>query len=88
MAHAYARTFTPDELTQILAFVNTPAGQHYFQQAPQILQDPDVQAANQRLAAKLMDKLPEVQRQTMQEVEDYVAKKEKQANPSHAAHAS
>jgi hypothetical protein len=88
MAHAYARMFSPDDLTQILAFVKTPAGQHYFQRATEILKDPDVQAANQRLAAKLLDRLPDIQRQTMQDVEAYIAKKEKQEKAASSTHSS
>jgi hypothetical protein len=88
MAHAYARMFSKEDLTQILAFVKTPAGQHYFQQATAVLKDPDVQAANQRMLTQLLAKLPDLQGQTMQEIEDYLAKKEKQQKASHASHAS
>src|SRR6266536_2729158 len=31
VARAYARDFSPDDLNAILAFVKTPAGQHYFE---------------------------------------------------------
>ena len=59
MAHAYARQFSTDDLTALLAFVKTPDGQHFFERAALILKDPDVQAANQRMVAQLMGKMPE-----------------------------
>ena len=77
MAHAYARMFSRDDLAAMLAFAKTPAGQHFFQRSPNILTDPDVQAANQRMTAKLMTKLPDIVRQNQQDIEDYVAKKGK-----------
>jgi hypothetical protein len=78
MARAYARDFSLDDLDAILAFAKTPTGQHFFERSTQILKDPDVQAASQRMSAKLMAKLPEITRQSMQDVEDYVAKKQKE----------
>lgn len=84
MAHAYARLFSPDDLAAILAFVKTPAGQHFFEQSSKIMQDPDVQAENQKIMAQLMTKLPEIQREMVKDVADYVAKKEKQDKPAAA----
>ena len=78
MAHAYARQFSTDDLTALLAFVKTPDGQHFFERAALILKDPDVQAANQRMVAQLMGKMPEIARQNKQDIEDYVARKAKQ----------
>ena len=78
MARAYARSFSPDDLITILAFVKTPAGQHYFERAPLLLKDPDVNAANQRMVAQLMGKMPEISRENRQDIEDYVARKAKQ----------
>jgi hypothetical protein len=78
MARAYAREFSTDDLSAILAFVKTPAGQHYFERASNILKDPDVQAANQRMLVQLMGKLPEIARQNKQDIEDYAARKAKQ----------
>jgi hypothetical protein len=77
MARAYARDFSRDDLTAILAFVKTPAGQRYFERAPQLLKDPDVQAASQRMTAQMLKKMPEIQKETMRDVENYVAQKEK-----------
>ena len=78
MAHAYARQFSTDDLNAILAFVKTSAGQHFFERAALILKDPDVQAANQRMVAQLMGKMPEILRQNKQDIEDYAARKAKQ----------
>jgi len=77
MARAYARDFSLDELNAVLAFVKTPAGQHYFQRAPLLLKDPDVQAANQRMIATMAERAPEMAREPRQEVEAYVARKSK-----------
>jgi hypothetical protein len=82
MARAYARDFSIDDLNALLGFVKTPAGQHFFERSPLILKDPDVQAAQQRMVAQLMTKLPEITRENMQDVEDYVARKSKQAKPA------
>jgi hypothetical protein len=78
VAHAYARNFSLDDLNAILAFVKTPAGQHYFSRAPLLLKDPDVAAATQRMVAQMMSKMPEINRENMQDIEDYVARKAKQ----------
>ncbi len=40
MARAYAREFSIDDLNALLAFVKTPAGQHFFERAPMILRLP------------------------------------------------
>ena len=77
-ARAYARGFSRDDLQAILAFVKTPAGQRYFQRLPQLLADPDIQAANKRMSEKLLVKLPGLEAQTKQEVEAYVEKKLKE----------
>jgi hypothetical protein len=82
MARAYARDFSLDDLNALLGFVKTPAGQHFFERSPLILKDPDVQAAQQRMVAQLMTKLPEITRENMQDIEDYVARKSKQAKPA------
>jgi hypothetical protein len=76
-ARAYARDFSRDDLEAILAFVKTQAGQHYFQRAPGLLKDPDVQAVMQRSMTQFLAKLPDIERDNMRDVQDYVAKKEK-----------
>ncbi|HEX4736522.1 MAG TPA: DUF2059 domain-containing protein [Allosphingosinicella sp.] len=75
MARAYARGFSRDDLNAVLAFVRTPAGQRYFERAPLLLKDPDVQAASQRMMAKVIERAPEITRETAQEIEAYRARK-------------
>lgn len=82
MSRAYARDFSADDLNAILTFVKTPAGQHYFERAPLILKDPDVQAASQRMMAQLLARKPEIDRENKQDIEDYIASKAKQDKAS------
>lgn len=83
MERAYARDFSRDDLTAILAFVKTPAGQRYFERAPQIVKDPDVQAVSRRMTSELLGKLPELQQELVRDVQDYISKKkEKKAAAS------
>lgn len=46
MAKAYVHQFSLDELKQINAFAQTPAGAHYLSRSTAIMSDPDVAAAN------------------------------------------
>lgn len=78
MARAYARLFSIDDLNALLAFVKTPAGQHFFERSPTIIEDPDLQAAQQRMMAQLMTKLPDIMRENMKDIEDYVAARKPQ----------
>jgi len=87
-ARAYARDFSRDDLQAILAFVKTPAGQRYFERAPYLLKDPDVQAAMQRSMTQLAKKLPDIEKQTARDVEDYVAQKQKAKKAAPPAPAS
>ncbi|HJP69836.1 MAG TPA: DUF2059 domain-containing protein [Sphingomicrobium sp.] len=82
MARAYARNFSLSDLNALLAFVKTPAGQRFFERAPLILKDPDVQASQQRMMAQMMGKLPEMVRETHQDIDDYIAKKVKEKKTS------
>lgn len=83
MSRAYARDFSTDDLNAILAFVKTPAGQHYFARLPNLIRDPDVQAATQRAMAQLMSKMPELDRENKQDIDDYIAKvKQEKAAPA------
>lgn len=82
---AYARDFSRDDLQAILAFAKTPEGHHFFERSPLLLKDPDVQAATQRMQTQLFARMPEIQRQVMKDVQDYVARKasqEKAAAPT------
>ncbi|WP_353230759.1 DUF2059 domain-containing protein [Novosphingobium sp.] len=53
MSRAYARNFTHDELLQILAFGQTPAGTKYLSRASEFMQDPDVQAFMTKLMSQV-----------------------------------
>jgi hypothetical protein len=46
IARAYARRFSGSELAEIRAFARTPAGGKFLRDAPDLLTDPDVAAAN------------------------------------------
>jgi hypothetical protein len=81
MAHAYARLLSRDDLDALLAFVKTPAGEHYFDRVSSILKDPDVQAAGQRVVAQMMDKAPEITREQKRDIDEYVATRAKQGKP-------
>lgn len=84
-ARAYARDFSREDLEAIDAFVKTPAGQHYFARAPDLLNDPDVQAASARMSAKLLARLPALQRETMRDIQDYIDKKQQEKQPARAS---
>ena len=82
MARAYAREFSVDDLNALLRFVETPAGQRFIERGPLIMQDPDVQASQQRMMAQMTGKLPEIIREDQQDIEEYVAKKAKDQKAS------
>lgn len=81
MARAYARLFSIDDLNALLGFVKTPAGQRFFERSPMIIKDPDVQAAQQRMAAQMATKMPEIMRENMKDIEAYVATHKPQKAP-------
>jgi hypothetical protein len=68
VARAYARTFTHDELVQIRAFVATPAGARFVQQADDLLTDPDVARANTAYMAAAMAALQPLEAQMLEEL--------------------
>lgn len=54
-AQAYTHEFSLEELKQIHAFAETPAGKHYFGKATDLLKDPSVAKANERYFEALRD---------------------------------
>ena len=88
MARAYARDFSLYDLNAILTFARTPTGGRFFARSTELIKDPDVQAAGQRMSAKLLAKLPEITRESMKDIEDYIAKKEKEEKAAKPAHVS
>jgi hypothetical protein len=75
IARAYARTFTKDELTQIKAFVDTPAGARFIQRSPQTLSDPDVAAWNSAYFTRTMARLQSEAAGLKSEITEYMRKK-------------
>lgn len=74
IAAAYAREFTNAELTEIVAFGRTPAGQRYFQRSGGLLSDRDVAAANTAYVAEAQQMNQQFSAQVRQEVTAYLAK--------------
>lgn len=72
MARAYARQFTLDELTQIRAFVATPAGAKYIQRSADLLADPDVAQANMEYTRRFMASIQPLREQLQRELTEYL----------------
>lgn len=68
MALSYARLYSRDDLTQVVAFAHTPAGERYLQRATLVMQDPDIQAVFAQLMQAMQQRqqasLVELQRST------------------------
>jgi hypothetical protein len=71
MARAYARNFTREELAQILAFGQTPAGGKYLSRAADLLQDPDVQAYYAQLMPMVQKDMAPALETFKRKVQDY-----------------
>ena len=67
MARAYARRFTVAQLNDVSAFFDTPSGKLYAEQAPTIMADPDVLAAQRAVMEQSI-------RGTMERAQAMVAK--------------
>lgn len=52
-AQAYAREFSADDLTQLIAFAQSPAGKHYLSSRGVMESDPGVQQQEQGIAAEI-----------------------------------
>lgn len=59
MARAYARRFTEAQLNEIAAFFDTPTGRLYAEQAPTIMGDPDIVAAQRAMMTQAMQGVAE-----------------------------
>lgn len=59
MARAYARRFTEAQLNEIAAFFDTPTGRLYAEQAPTLMGDPDIVAAQRAMMAQAMQGVAE-----------------------------
>jgi hypothetical protein len=58
MSRAYARRFTLPQMAEIGAFFATPTGQAYVQQAPTIMNDPDVATWMRQYMTSAMADMP------------------------------
>ncbi|OAN65841.1 DUF2059 domain-containing protein [Sphingomonas sp. TDK1] len=67
MARAYARRFTVAQMRDVSAFFDTPSGKIYAEQAPTVMADPDVLAAQRAVMEKSI-------RGTMERAQAMVAK--------------
>ena len=74
IATAYAREFSQAELSEIVAFARTPAGQRYFQRSGGLLSDRDVAAANTAYLGEAQQLNQQFSAQVRQEVTEYLAK--------------
>lgn len=72
-AQAYSREFTPAELDEILAFVKTPAGAHFFSRSPSMMADPAVAAANTAYMRELEPLIGQMREQMLKELMAYLA---------------
>ncbi|MDQ4086842.1 MAG: DUF2059 domain-containing protein [Pseudomonadota bacterium] len=81
-ARAYARRFTRDELVQIRAFVATPAGSRYVQQSVDLLSDPDIVQANTAYMTSVFRAIQPLQAEMIQELAEYVRRREGQREPA------
>jgi len=81
MVEAYATIFTVEELTDILAFVQTPSGQRYFELSPGISAGEAFSKANQRYWRESMDLLAPAQKDLSDRLDEYMATKQARNAP-------
>ena len=62
-AQAYAREFSVDELTQMIAFASSPVGKHYLSQYVYLEGDPLVLDAHEGMNADMMPVIEDIQKQ-------------------------
>jgi hypothetical protein len=74
MVQAYAREFTLDELRQIRAFADSPAGGHYLSRSTALVADPYVVAANQNYLKEATDLATSLRPELLAKVNAYLAK--------------
>jgi hypothetical protein len=65
-AQAYAREFSADELTQLIVFIQSPAGQHYIGHRVELENDPAVQLQEQGIGAEMPPILREIEKEQCQ----------------------
>lgn len=65
-AQAYAREFSADELTQLVAFAQTPAGHHYLASRGVMESDPAVQLQEQGIATEIQPIVNQLEKEKCQ----------------------
>ncbi len=81
MVAAYANMFTTEELTDILAFVQTPSGQRYFELSPALIAEPSFAEANQRYMDESMSLLEPARDDLMARLIEYMSTREDKKTP-------
>lgn len=74
MAQAYSREFSLAELSELRAFADTPAGQHFFLRSSAVLSDPSFRAANEAYMRDLMPTIDKMREETVRDLMAYFAK--------------
>ena len=62
-AHAYAREYSADELSQIISFAHTPAGKHYFTHPDYFDDDPAVEESRMAIGKLLMPAMEQMNKE-------------------------
>lgn len=76
LAISYARIFTHEELSDILAFVSTPSGQRFMEMSQAVVAAPEFAQANQDYMNEVLAGLPAAQAKLMDELMEYYQSKE------------
>ena len=76
MTEAYAKIFSVEELSDILAFVETPSGQKFFELSPAVMGDPSFADANQRYLDESMELLSPAQQELLSDLRAYMMNKD------------
>ncbi len=83
MTEAYAKVFTVKELTDILAFVETPSGKKFFELSPAVLGEPSFADANQRYLDESMELLGPAQQELLDDLMEYIEDQEADDSSDH-----
>lgn len=84
MTEAYATIFTVEELTDILAFVETPSGQRYFELSPAVIGSKSFADANQKYMDESMAMLGPAQRELFDRIRTHMEGRDAEETPPDA----
>nr|WP_246438804.1 DUF2059 domain-containing protein [Novosphingobium piscinae] len=73
-AKGYAREFSVPELEELLTFVKTPVGSHFFLRSSAILADPAFAAANQDYIRELQPQIERMRETLTRELVEHFSK--------------